>query len=420
MPTLRILHTSDWHLGALFHEQARDADEQRALDALVVLARDEAVDAVLIAGDVFDGVNPPAAAQERWYRTLHRLRHEAGVGCVLAIGGNHDHGLRLDAPRGFLAPAQVHLRGHLPLDRAADEVVVPVTARDGRVAAWAALVPYLREGDVSVAELGTAEADLATRHAEGLAARYAAIQRALAERAGSLPRLVLTHAFAAGGTVGSSERPVLGERAVGRLSLCRIDALAAGSAYVALGHLHRPQRVGGNDHWRYCGSLLPMAMDEATTLRQVLLVDVDDAGGSARVQARVLPGQRAYARISGDIPTVLAAIAALPQAVADALPGWCDLTVAAPTVDPGLVRELHDRVAARGWMALAVRRACNPDTAPAMWSTPGEAGVDGPTLDHVTPEAVFAEVARAQGIEPDADLTADFASLLADVQQAEV
>lgn len=422
MQKLRCLHTSDWHLGAMFHEQPRDADEQRALDALVDLARDELVDAVLIAGDVFDGVNPPAAAQERWYRTLHRLRHEAGVGCVLAIGGNHDHGLRLDAPRGFLAPAQVHLRGHLPLDRAADEVVVPVTARDGRIAAWAALVPYLREGDVSLAELGTAEVDCATRHAEGLEARYTAIQQALAQRAGSLPRLVLAHAFAAGGTVGSSERPVLGERAVGRLSLCRIDALAAGCAYVALGHLHRPQRVGGHDHWRYCGSLLPMAMDEATTPRQVLVVDVDQDGAQTQVRACTLPGQRTYARITGDPAAVLAAIAALPQTTGDALAGWCDLTVAASTVDPGLVRELQDRVAARGWLALAVRRALDPDAGATLWSDSATDGADGdgPTLDQITPTAVFEAVVRAQGVEPDAELAADFANLLADVQQAGV
>lgn len=409
-PYLRCLHTSDWHLGALFHDQARDDEEQRALDGLVQLACAEEVDAVLIAGDIFDGPNPPAAAQERWYRTLCRLRSEAGVGCVLAIGGNHDHGLRLDAPRDFLRGERVEVRGHLPLGSAADEVIVPVVARDGCTAAFAALVPYLRDGDLAPAALGDGLHEQATRQAAALHERHAAVQRALAAAAGALPRIVVAHAFAAGGSVGGSERPVTGEQIVGRASLCRIDRLAEGAALVALGHLHRPQTVGGRDHWRYCGSLLPMAMDETVEPRQVAIADLASDGAPATVRTLAIPGQRQYARVQGVLAEVRTRIAALGRPNAGDLTPWCDVTLTAEVIDPGLVQELGAQVERQGWRALAIRRAARSTGAPTF--APRSDGA-GPTLDQLTPDRVFAAVAADHGITVDDELQRDFAALVA-------
>jgi exonuclease SbcD len=268
MPAFRLLHTSDWHLGALFHDQARDQEEQRALDGVVALAQQEAVDAVVVAGDVFDSVNPSAAAQARYYHTLVRLVKDAGVGCVLLIGGNHDQGLRLDGPRAVLGTLRVHVRGQLLRESDPADVVVPIQGRRGDTVGWAALVPYLRDTDVASIPLGVSAQVLADRQAEALTARLAAVRQALVAQAQGLPMVAVTHTFAAGGQIGSTERPVYAEDVVGRLSRADISPLGNGCAYVALGHLHRSQRVSGQDHWRYCGSLLPMAMDETSSARQ--------------------------------------------------------------------------------------------------------------------------------------------------------
>ena len=412
MPAFRLLHTSDWHLGALFHDQARDQEEQRALDGVVALAQQEAVDAVVVAGDVFDSVNPSAAAQARYYHTLVRLVKDAGVGCVLLIGGNHDQGLRLDGPRAVLGTLRVHVRGQLLSESDPADVVVPIQGRRGDTVGWAALVPYLRDTDVASIPLGVSAQVLADRQAEALTARLAAVRQALVAQAQGLPMVAVTHTFAAGGQIGSTERPVYAEDVVGRLSRADISPLGNGCAYVALGHLHRSQRVSGQDHWRYCGSLLPMAMDETSSARQVLLADIPADGGPAQVRGVPLVGGRRYARLQGDIPTIHGTIAGLPEAVPTELEPWCDVTLNLATADPGLVRELETRIAARGWRALAVRRQAVAATA-SVWTT-GSAP-EHADLHQLTPQEVFLEVAKAQGTELTPELIEDFAQLLAGV-----
>ncbi len=423
MPAFRLLHTSDWHLGALFHDYARDDEEQRSIDAVIELARREAVDAVVIAGDIFDSVNPPATAQARYYRMLLRLKREAGVGCVLVIGGNHDHGLRLDGPRDVLAAVGAQVRGQLIREQPAADAVVPITGRSGEVVGWAALLPYLREADLATVPPGASSAVIAERQAAALTDRLTAVRTALFSQANGLPMIAVAHVFAAGGTLGGTERPVYGEDVVGRLSRADVSPLATGCSYVALGHLHRPQSVAGHAHWRYCGSLLPMAMDETTVARQVLIADIPSDGGPAQVRAVPLPVVRRYARLSGDLPTVCAGITALmpPPAVVDQtdqekepeLEPWCDVVVDLPSNDPSIVRDLAARVADRGWRALAIRRQARTSV-PELGSSAA-----APDLRQWTPTEVFAAVVRTQGHEPTEELYADFAVLMAHVSQSE-
>ncbi len=426
MSMIRLLHTSDWHLGATFHGHPRDDEEDLALDGVVAIAREQSVDVVIVAGDVYDTSNPPATASQRFFHTLHRLVTEAGVGTVVVIGGNHDQGLRLEAPAPFLASHRVLVRGHLPRSVDPADTVVPLHDRQGTLVAWAALVPYLRESDLIGAVDGptvdgpTAEGESTVgtpiAHEDALltatASRLGAIGQALARQAGTLPRIVVHHAFAAGGTVGTSERPVLGEVIVGRLSRCDLTPLADGCAYVALGHLHRPQRVGGRDHWRYCGSLLPMAMDEVSATRSLLRVDLDRAGQApAQVTPVNLPGIRAYRRFAGSVAAVRAALTTVPRPGPGELEPWCDLQVEVPVVDPGLSRELEDAAAAVGWRALAVR-CTTPGTSSEVWI-----GADAAlTVAQVTPDQVFAQAVQARGLAMTDELAEDFAALLAHVQ----
>ncbi len=407
---MRILHTSDWHLGATFHEQDREREEELVLEAVIDIAKREQVDAVVIAGDVFDSVNPPAAAMARYYSTLLRLQRDAGVGSVLVIGGNHDHGLRLDGPKALLTGMNLHIRGQLPRDAEATSVVVPIVGRAGTVVGRAALVPYLREADVTLPQAGTGLPDLAERQAHGMRQRFTEVNQALLAQAGELPCLAVTHAFASGGALGSMERPVMGETIIGRLGRCDVSPLAAGCGYLALGHLHRPQKVGGQNHWRYCGSLLPMAMDETESPRQVLIVDMLATGVPAVVREVVLPQVRAYQRLSGGLATVRLAIAELERPAAEALVPWCDVRLNDEACAVAMVRDLEERIAQRGWRSL---RICRDKMRTSAAGTAGASSVRD--LQQLTPEEVLLSVLATQGRQATPELLADFAHLCQDV-----
>lgn len=414
MANLTLLHTSDWHLGAEFHEQVRDAEESLALDSIVAMARQHLVDAVVIAGDIFDSVNPPASAQERYFRTLARLTKDAGVGTVLVIGGNHDHGVRLDAPRHFLEGHRIHVRGCLPRTADPASVVVPVFPRSGGPSpvAWAALVPYLRDGDLLLSESGAALEDLSTRQAVALRERLTSINLALRTQAESKPMIAVAHAFASGGRLGSTERPVFGEDIVGRLGKTDLSPLAAGCAYLALGHLHRAQTIGGYDHWRYSGSLMPMAMDECMQRRQICIVKIPlqtTSGGRATVTNINLPVSRRYARLQGDADAVRAQIRALPPPNTDELEPFCDVQIVLPQEDPSIVREIEDLIAERKWRHIAIRRIRPATTTAQTTQTTG----DHIDLQQMEPTQIFSQVLNAQGVAMTAELDEDFRALLA-------
>lgn len=268
---MRLLHTSDWHLGQTLHGFDRSHEHQAFLDWLLDTLEREAVDALLVAGDVFDTANPSAAAQHQLYAFLGRAKARLPHLHTVLIAGNHDSAARLEAPGPLLAAFDARASGQLVRDAAGaidvERLLLPLCARDGRIAAWVLAVPFLRPGDVPRVE-GAADP-----YPAGVAALYAqALELALQRRAPGQAIVALGHCHMAGGEVSAdSER---------RLVIGGAEALPAGLfdpriAYVALGHLHRAQRVGGDDTRRYAGSPLPLAFTERDYRHQVLRVDLD-------------------------------------------------------------------------------------------------------------------------------------------------
>lgn len=383
----RVLHTADWHLGAAFHEQDRSADEQAALDQVIDLCAVEAIDAVIIAGDIFDTHNPSADAQQRYYQSLLAMVERGGVGAVLAIAGNHDSAGRIDAPQALLAAQRIIVRGALASDADPSDCIVTLPRRDGSPGVVAAAVPYLREQDLTIPSDGS---DLTSRQAAAMHQRFAAVNLAARAQAAAdgLPLLVAGHCFARSGSLGGAERPVVSE-AIGNLGQVDLAGLADGAAYVALGHLHRPQRVGGHEHWRYSGSLLPTAFDQTGERRGVCLATVPADGQAATVEHRLLHNHRPYADLSGDLATVQAAIASLPL-IGDGEPVGllrCVVTLEAPR--PGLAGDIAGWAQARGWRSLVVERRA-PVSSDTDDHTPAYTD-SGPDLTEATPEDVFAQ-----------------------------
>lgn len=284
---MRFLHTSDWHVGRTFHGTDLLAEQAAVLGHLADVVAAEAVDVVLVSGDVYDRAVPSADAVQVANRAMARIR-AAGAQLVLT-SGNHDSAPRLGVFGDFAAAGGLHLR------TAVDRIADPVLLDDdhGTVAIYG--IPYL-EPEPARHALGVPDAK---GHNGVLAEAMRRIRADLADRAPGTRSVVLAHAFVTGGQGTDSERTI----AVGGVEQVGGDVFA-GVDYVALGHLHGPQTLA--DHLRYSGSPLAYSFSEAPQRKSVWLVDVD-GGGLAQVRRHELPVPRRLAKLTGNIDWLLSA-----------------------------------------------------------------------------------------------------------------
>ena len=280
---MRLLHTSDWHLGRSFHGASLLDEQAEALDRIVDLAVDNAVDLVVIAGDLYDRAIPPAEAVQLFTATLARLRR-ADI-AVVAIAGNHDSHVRVSVYDPLLSALGVTIRGDV--GRLQEPVLVQ--PKDGGQVVAVYPLPYLEPSvhgpllrqEQQQAELGAeagTEAGASGRISHEGVTRWAleAIRRDLATR-GGLRSVLVAHAFVAGGQTSDSER----ELSIGQLDRVSVDAFA-GFDYVALGHLHGSQQLDG-PRLAYSGTPLPYSFSEERQRKSVRLVQLA-ADGSPSVE----------------------------------------------------------------------------------------------------------------------------------------
>lgn len=282
---MRILHTADWHLGRIFHNIHLTDDQAHVLDQLVALAREARPDAVVIAGDVYDRAVPPPEAVRLLDEVLARLALDCKVP-VMMIAGNHDSPERLGFGERVLARQGLHVAGTVAADAA------PVALADGHGPVYFCLLPYAEPALVRE-RLGTDAAS----HEQALAAQAA---RAAARVPAGARKVAVAHAFVTGGVGSESERPL----AVGGVPMVS-GAVFAGFDYVALGHLHQAQRMGG-EHVRYAGSPLKYSFAEADHRKAVALVELDGTG-KVSVEEISLTPRRDVRCVEGYLADVLAA-----------------------------------------------------------------------------------------------------------------
>ncbi|WP_309032753.1 exonuclease SbcCD subunit D [Streptomyces alfalfae] len=281
---MRLLHTSDWHLGRSFH-RVNMLDAQAAfIGHLVSTVRERGVDAVVVAGDVYDRAVPPLAAVELFDDALHRLA-DLGAPTVM-ISGNHDSARRLGVGAGLIDRAGIHLR----TDPAACDRPVILADAHGDVAFYG--LPYLEPALVKD-EFGVAKAG----HEAVIGAAMDRVRADLATRAPGTRSVVLAHAFVSGGTISDSERDIT----VGGVAAVPSEVFD-GVDYVALGHLHGSQTLG--TRVRYSGSPLPYSFSEADHRKTMWLVDI---GPEGEIEAERVdcPVPRALARIRGTLDELL-------------------------------------------------------------------------------------------------------------------
>ncbi len=321
---MRFLHTSDWHLGQNLHQFDRHYEHQTFLDWLLTTLVDEAVDALLIAGDVFDTTNPSSQAQNLLYRFLAEAKQRLPSLQVVITAGNHDSPARLEAPIPLLSPFAVHVVGQVRWHKNEDhenaetqlaDLVIPLRDHSGEIAAWCIAIPFLRPADVAaLSTLNTNSDNAADAYQQGVAALYAAaVAYVETLRTPEQAIIALGHCQVRGGQVSEqSERQLV----IGGAEALPSSIFPPALTYIALGHLHLAQRVGGQEHCRYSGSPLPLSFAEIHYPHQVLCVDVVGAD-IAQIRSLAVPRPVALWRVPekpAPLPEVIKALNALDTA----------------------------------------------------------------------------------------------------------
>jgi exonuclease SbcD len=405
---VRLLHTSDWHLGQTLHDFDRGYEHQRFLDWLLDTLETEQADALLMAGDVFDNPNPSAAAQKQFYNFLTRAKRRVPDLDIVIIAGNHDSPGRLEAPAPLLQAFDATVVGYVTRDSQGgiqlDRLVAPLRNRDREIAAWCLTVPFLRPGDVPRVETD------GDPYLEGVARLYRqALDLALSRQETGQAIIALGHCHMSGGqTSEDSERRIV----IGGAEALSIETFDPAIAYAALGHLHRAQQVGGQERVRYSGSPLPMSFNEIRYSHQVVRVDLD--GGAIReITAIPVPRPVELLRVPeqpalvDDVLDLLAALD-LPDAPLEARP-YLQVRVRLTAPEPGLRAKIESVLDKK-----PVRLA-------KIETTYGGAAEDDPTrgpqslddLARLQPDDIFNKLYwRKYGEEPSVELLDAFRELL--------
>ena len=299
---MKILHTSDWHLGRTLYGRKRYEEFEAFLAWLAETIQQNEIDALLVAGDVFDISTPSNRAQELYYRFLCRI---AASSCrhVVVIAGNHDSPSFLNAPRELLKALDVHVIGSA--SEAPDDEVLVLRNERSEPELIVCAVPYLRDRDIRVSEAGESVEDKERKLIDGIRNHYAVVA-ALAEQKREelgvdIPIVAMGHLFTAGGQTVDGDG--VRELYVGSLAHVTAGIFPACFNYLALGHLHIPQKVNGSETIRYSGSPMPMGFGEAKQQKSVCQVDfgLDQSHStSAFIQLIDVPVFQKLERVKGD------------------------------------------------------------------------------------------------------------------------
>ena len=388
---MRILHTSDWHLGQHFMGKSRQAEHQALIDWLLAQVDVHAVDAVLIAGDIFDTGAPPSYARELYSDLVVKL-HRAGV-TLLLLGGNHDSVATLGENRSLLKVLNTTVVAAVG---APEDHVLVLPQRDGEAGCIVCAVPFIRPRDVLQSQAGQSAAEKQQSLQAAIQTYYQSVvdagrtqQKALHNALGRVVPLVATGHLT---TVGASSNESVREIYVGSLDAFPTAAFPPVD-YIALGHIHKPQKVGGLHHIRYCGSPIPLGFDEAKQQKEVLLVDLDASGLSA-VTALPVPRFQALLSVSGNLATLGAAISAAAAEGSAQLPAWLEVTVA----EDDYLSDLPSRIGAmtQGLPVEVLRVRRQRANAAATLAAETMA-----TLDELSPDDVFGRRLALEELTPE-------------------
>ena len=408
---MRLFHTSDWHLGQNLHGQERDFEHACFLNWLLAQLATRQPDVLLIAGDIFDTVNPPVKAQERLYDFIVSAHEQHPALTIVMIAGNHDSGSRIELPAPLMRRLRTHALGRvLWLDDGqldAERLMIPLPDATGQIAAWCLALPFLRPAEVTGAHLGD-------DYLRGIGQVHEwLIEAANAKRQPGQALVAISHAHMAGGSVSEdSERSLI----IGNAEALPASLFGPSISYVALGHLHKPQKVNGEERIRYCGSPIPLSFSEISYPHQVLEVQLEGET-LVSVEPLLIPRAVNLQRIGpAPLSEILSQLSGVPDVdlLADTQrQPWLEVRVILDEPQPDLRQQIE--TALQGKSVRLVRIS-------AEYAGTGTRGDEDDNarlieLDQLTPQELFSRAwLDSYGREADEQTLKDFAVLLHDVQ----
>jgi exonuclease SbcD len=350
---LKILHTSDWHLGQNFFTKSRKEEHQAFIGWLLSQVAKEQVDAVIIAGDIFDTGTPPSYAREMYNQFVVDMQK---LNCVLVVlGGNHDSVSTLNESKQILACLNTFVVASTGMS--IDEQVFTIPNKQGNPAAILCAVPFIRARDVLQSSAGNTGLEKRQALGDAIKQHYQTLyQAAVTKRQESgldLPIIATGHLAALGVSVSESVRDIY----IGTLDGFAAEGFPAAD-YIALGHIHKPQIVAKSEHIRYCGSPIPLSFDELGTQKQVMLVEFKGSQRSSLTPIDI-PIFQPMQVLKGDLSTIENALQLFENNDETDLACWLCLEVDNQDYLPDLQQRIQNMIDGLNVEVLQLRRSRN-------------------------------------------------------------
>ena len=330
--SMKILHTADWHIGKRLHGYDLRPDHELFFSWLLQVIKEEEIDVLLVAGDVFDIANPTNESRELYY---HFLKNIIGLNCQVVItGGNHDSPAMLNAPAEVLSLLNIQVIGKAtqPIDNELIEL-----KKDGNLKAIVAAVPYLREGDIRQNVAAESYAERIKGIQEGIKNHYETLAERIEKRNLEVPAIAMGHLFAVNSERSESERDIQ----VGNQAAVASDAFSPLFQYVALGHIHQPQKVGGLQQIQYSGSPIALSFSEREQQKQVIILTIE-SNKISEISPIHVPTFRRLIRIVGTFEEVQKAYLGLENDLL--LPILAELQITEKNADFSLSKKVQEEL----------------------------------------------------------------------------
>lgn len=412
---MNVLHTSDWHLGQSFFTQTRKAEHQAFLQWLLSQVTEHHIDAIIVAGDIFDTGTPPSYARQLYNQFIVELQ---SLNCSLVVlGGNHDSVATLNESRQLLAQLNTVVVASAEADPEQQIIVINNAQREPGAIICA--IPFLRprdlvrsSGDQSAADKRQALEQAITDHYQQLFVMAQQHQQQLQQQTQRcLPIIMTGHLAALGVSQSESVRDIY----IGTMEGFPAHHFPAAD-YIALGHIHRPQRVAGTDHIRYSGSPIPLSFDELKSQKQVVIVAFDEASTTPQITPLAIPVFQPMQVLTGELSELAKRLPEMAADYNEEQPLWLAIEVVAQDYLSDLQQRIQSMTDGLPVEVLQLRRQRNPQRQ-ALTQDARE------TLAELAPADVFARrLAQETFSSPEEQareqrLKQQFAEVLAEVQQ---
>lgn len=327
---MKILHTSDWHLGQKFLNHNRLYENEQALNWLLQTIDDEQIDVLIIAGDIFDTMNPPNYARTLYYNFLNKLE-KTHCQHTIIIGGNHDSPTTLNAPRELLKTKNIYVIG-AAMEKLEEEII-ELKNKEGKIEAVVAAVPFLRDVDIRRSVAGELFEDRENRIRTGIKNHYHQLAENMLQYEDlGVPIIATGHLFASK-AIDNKDSKIY----IGSLDNIGVEDFPDVFDYVALGHIHKAQRVYYTNHIRYSGSLIPLGFKEIQDVKSVYILDFE--GRNFEKTTIEVPIMRQLIQIRGNYDEVTTELMALEVEEND-LTAWLEVVVLTEKMIPNLMEDL--------------------------------------------------------------------------------